>query len=144
MVMLYMRHRQHSMEMLKIEEGLPYAAYLICIYYAFRVDLTALSPAQSVKLSQSLNISTTLMRRKENFIDTIKIFLRYLRSFEEYYGVYFVDMIIMRVVGNRMSLRSLDASSRATCIPYSRAGKMTIEKWRAVFSCSSGRKPASG
>lgn len=86
MVMLDGRHLRRSENMLGDGERVEWAAELLCVRYAFRVDGNSISAAQAIIMSQLANISTAIVRRKATFMDTLHSLLSYALTFKKTMG----------------------------------------------------------
>lgn len=63
--------------------------------YAFRVDSKAILPSQKIKLNNTANISTSTVRLKVTFTDTIQSLLSYSQALEKDLAVIFVNLCIL-------------------------------------------------
>lgn len=89
--------------------------------------MEAISLAQAIKLSIIANISSAIVRRKENSADTMKSLLSYVSVPKEQYGVCFVDMRMMDHMDDMRSLHVLADRWRVMYERYSRAKNMIFE-----------------
>lgn len=112
--------------MLKDEVGLKLVAEPLQMRYAFCVDCEITSPAQAIELRKIVTTSTAVRRSKAKFPDPMHSLLSYTRVIRKSYDVHLVDVPLMDIWEDVMSLNFLAARSRMICTRCVRVGKMMI------------------
>lgn len=108
------RRRLRSVELVRAEDHLTWAAKMLRMPYESFIDGNPITSAQEIKLSKIANISTSFMRREISFTDTVQIFLHYRWTLKEDYAIDFVDAPVLDTVNDMLSSNFLAASSNAT------------------------------
>lgn len=80
-VMLDGLHQCRSVELVRGEHHMAWAAKLFFMQYAFCIDGKPINPAQEIKLSKIVNISTAIVRCETSFTDTMQSVLNYVPAF---------------------------------------------------------------
>lgn len=76
---------------------------LLRTHYKFQVDGNATPPAQAIILSKIPKISTVIVWRKAMITDNMQKLLSYAGTFEEDYGVQFLDVRRMYIIEDMIS-----------------------------------------
>lgn len=126
MVLLNERHQCHSIEMLRVENGLEWSPKPLLTGYTFRADGNPILPARAINFSKVADSSTANVRRASKLTDLMQSLLSYTRAFEKDYGVCFVIVRESDIVEDMTSCNFLAASSAATNMSYSTAGKKML------------------
>lgn len=63
-----------SVELVRYEDHLAWAAEPLCMRYAFRVDNKRITTTQAIKLHEKTNIFTAIVRRKTVLSTTYRVF----------------------------------------------------------------------
>lgn len=96
------------------------------MYQALPVDGKAISPAQSIKLSETTSVSTANVQREATFTDSMESMLSYTSRFEKNYGEHFVDVRVMDVIDDMACSNALALKSRPTFVCYIGVRKMSF------------------
>lgn len=129
--MLDGRYQCRYVTMLREKDGIEWATKPLRMWYAFRVEGKRISQALANKLSKIFNISAVIERLEATHKDSMEILLIYARSFDEDYGVRFVDAGIKEIMEAMISSKALDGYSRAMHVRNIRFSKIII-KYEAV------------
>lgn len=103
------------------------------MHYPFHVHVITIFPAQVFKPSKTSCASTPLVRSKVTFIDKLQRLQSYVRATKENCGVCFVEVSMLAIVEDMISLDTLVVSSRAIHVWYISVGNMIIKSQGSFF-----------
>lgn len=127
MVMIAGRYRCRSVEVVKIENHLAWAAEPLRRRCVFNIDRRTITLAQGIKLGKIENSSIAIGRGKTSFTNIIESGHKCVRAFEESYAVSFVGTGVLDNVDDTISSSFFAANSKPTCAHYIRVTKILMK-----------------
>lgn len=80
----------------------------------FRSGDKYISPAQAIKLTKILNLSSANVHCREAFTEATEKLLNHTQAFEEVSSVMLFDVLVLEVVDNMLSTKFLSTNPRAS------------------------------